>query len=372
MEIIDFDQYKKKFNNGNFFSSYSQFIVYGAGNTGHEVKSVLNRYGINPKCFLDINAGNKTAIDNIPVYCPDNPEVINSISADTVVILAIYNSGVDIMELHRKLTCIGYTHIINFIEFYYMFVDEFDPKYWLTNLDLYNGLDNIICSTSDLFADKISSELFASIIKFRMSGDFSLLPDPDIINQYFPPDLINLKINTFIDCGAYDGDSIINLNKRFGKIDTIVAFEPDLNNFRKLKQVIRSEQYSNHCFLYPCGVWSETEQVVFNSNNNASSNITDAGNTTIQCISLDDILENENPDFIKMDIEGAEYSALIGAYKIINRYMPVLAISIYHKPEDLWLIPNLIKSWHLNYRLFIRLHGFSIFDVVMYGIPEHL
>ncbi len=54
---------------------------------------------------------------------------------------------------------------------------------------------------------------------------------------------------------------------------------------------------------------------------------------------MDDYI-TERVTFIKMDIEGSEANALRGAEKIIRTYKPKLAISVYHKKDDLWTIPK--------------------------------
>jgi len=66
--------------------------------------------------------------------------------------------------------------------------------------------------------------------------------------------------------------------------------------------------------------------------------------TIIQCVALDDTLIGWHPTYIKMDIEGAEYDALLGAERLIRSYKPVLAICVYHRPQDIWEIPQLINS----------------------------
>src|SRR5690606_33131118 len=48
-------------------------------------------------------------------------------------------------------------------------------------------------------------------------------------------------------------------------------------------------------------------------------------------------------DFIKMDIEGSETKALLGAVRSIERFKPKLAIAIYHGDYDIFGIPLLIK-----------------------------
>jgi hypothetical protein len=59
-------------------------------------------------------------------------------------------------------------------------------------------------------------------------------------------------------------------------------------------------------------------------------------------------------DFIKMDIEGGELSALLGAAQTIKRFHPTLAISGYHKVEDMIMLPALIRGLDPGYRLYLE------------------
>lgn len=68
---------------------------------------------------------------------------------------------------------------------------------------------------------------------------------------------------------------------------------------------------------------------------------------------LDNLVKNEKVDYIKMDIEGAELSALKGAEKIILRDVPQLMISGYHKIEDLWEIPEYVLGLNSNYKMLL-------------------
>ena len=71
-------------------------------------------------------------------------------------------------------------------------------------------------------------------------------------------------------------------------------------------------------------------------------------------------LDDDLPDgftFLKMDIEGAEYNALLGAEQTIRRHSPKLAICVYHGYDDLWRIPALIESFNPNYTFYLRHNG---------------
>ena len=54
-----------------------------------------------------------------------------------------------------------------------------------------------------------------------------------------------------------------------------------------------------------------------------------------------------------MDIEGSEINALKGGKITINKYKPKLAISAYHKWDDLLKIPLLIHSIRPDYKFYL-------------------
>lgn len=73
-----------------------------------------------------------------------------------------------------------------------------------------------------------------------------------------------------------------------------------------------------------------------------------------------------------MDVEGAELEALKGARKVVERDMPILAISAYHRQEDLiTLLPyiNQLHNENEKYHLFLRHHGVVQTEFVIYSIP---
>ena len=71
-----------------------------------------------------------------------------------------------------------------------------------------------------------------------------------------------------------------------------------------------------------------------------------------------------------MDIEGFELQALKGAKKILKEQLPVLAISIYHKREDIWELPNFIMSISDKYRFYMGHYSIGMTDTVLYAIPK--
>ena len=89
---------------------------------------------------------------------------------------------------------------------------------------------------------------------------------------------------------------------------------------------------------------------------------------TVNAITLDSIMHNIHVNFIMADIEGAELMLLDGGRNIIKRDMPMLAISAYHKLEDMWNIPLKIKSINSKYSIYFRHHMVNLSDTICYAL----
>ena len=71
-----------------------------------------------------------------------------------------------------------------------------------------------------------------------------------------------------------------------------------------------------------------------------------------------------------MDIEGAEHNAIEGAKETIKRYLPILAICVYHKPEDFYDISLLIHEISEEYKFYIRQYRYGQTETVLYAVPN--
>ena len=93
-----------------------------------------------------------------------------------------------------------------------------------------------------------------------------------------------------------------------------------------------------------------------------------SGSTTT--LTIDDLVARRGlprVDFIKMDVEGAETMALVGAENTIRAHHPKLAISLYHRPEDLLQIPQLIKAIDPRYQLHLGHYTIHAEETVLYA-----
>jgi FkbM family methyltransferase len=239
---------------------------------------------------------------------------------------------------------------------------------------IFQKVDDVV-RASEIWADDASRYEYLAHLRWRTLLDFDCLPDPDRDGLYFPKNIYSfLKQEVMVDCGAYVGDTIRDYIRRDDcSFKKIIALEPDPLNFKRLTDYISglNSSLKKKIEILPFAVGSVNKKVFFSSTGLPSSEVSDDGSVEVESRRLDDILNGEIPTFIKMDIEGSEPDALIGATNRIKESQPVLAISVYHKQSDIWEIPLLIKSLSDNYSFFLRSHRDESWDLVCYAVPAN-
>lgn len=258
-----------------------------------------------------------------------------------------------------------FEYIISDIDFSFYSHSEIDSTVSLLSSNI-----SKINDVYSMFNDEFSQYTFNNKIKYLITHNTSYLTP--IIRpskyQYFEPSIYKiLREDHVIDCGAYDGDT---MDECFfltdGHISHYYAFEPDPKNYSDL--LIPFHEPNLHIYNY--GVYSKSGWIKFSERNNASSKIDKIGNSEIYAVSIDSFFKKEKVTFIKMDIEGSEKEALLGARKTIKKQKPTLAISVYHSIKDLWEIPLLIKSMGVNYKYYLRHYKNDFADTVLYAVKE--
>lgn len=189
-------------------------------------------------------------------------------------------------------------------------------------------------------------------------------------NQYF--DFFKPNQNEiFVDVGAYDGSSSLGfVDWCNGLYDGIYIFEPNRKNINFIKNLLENNGVTNHKIIAK-GAWDKDAELSFvvDDYNAGASKIDERakGIATVPVTSIDNALSGKRITFIKMDIEGSEYQALWGAKDTIKHWHPRLAISVYHKQDDFYEIPNLLLSIDDTYNIAFRVYTSDVEDVIMYA-----
>lgn len=216
--------------------------------------------------------------------------------------------------------------------------------------------------------DEESKEVFKRCIQYRITHDWRVRPHYDRKNQYFPQDIIQMSsTEVFVDCGAYNGDTIESFLRKTNKqYKRIIAFEPDQKNIEALRQ------RGKRIVVVPAACWSEDTEVCFQEGGSSGTVEKAEHNENVirvRAQAIDNVIECKDATFIKMDIEGSEYEALLGAYKTIEKNRPKLAICIYHSDEDMLRLMELVEGWRLGYKFYVRHHAQKIAETVLYAVP---
>jgi FkbM family methyltransferase len=180
--------------------------------------------------------------------------------------------------------------------------------------------------------------------------------------------------DTVFDCGACIGENSILFASLVGASGSVNAFDPT-----PIHQDVLQFQISLNRHLginltvepVPYAVGANTKDVMVDmpSNEMTSINPGPIALNKFKMVSLDDYSTANAviPSYIKMDIEGFEIDALVGAARTISTNRPRLAISGYHKLEHLWEIPSLIKKLSDKYRIYLAHHSPTTWETVFYA-----
>ena len=199
-------------------------------------------------------------------------------------------------------------------------------------------------------------EIYNSLINIRYPMENVFVPG-NYSEQYFGESFsVPRKDEVLVDAGAYTGDTIKRFIKHCGNdFKRIYALEPSIENFKHLCNTFCSEDRVTLC---ENGAWSCDATLEFNNSLTPStSSIVRTGTGKIKTTTIDSLVGDELVSYIKMDIEGAELEALKGSKMAILNNKPRLAISVYHKPEDIITIPVFLHSLVPEYNFYIRHHS---------------
>ena len=220
----------------------------------------------------------------------------------------------------------------------------------------------------DNLSDDISREYLFYCLRGRMTGrDFPFAKSDWSDPEYFINGFIEWNDNEcIVDCGAYNGDTVEEFIRKTQDKNInykMYAIEPDSKNYEKL-----CEKYAdkNEIVCVNKATYNKKEIVSFSLDGGEMSAISEGAGIKIQADTIDNILGSDKATFIKMDVEGSELQALMGAHTQIEENKPRLAICIYHKLQDFWTIPQYIKSLRPDYKLYIKTHSTMPTELVLF------
>jgi len=335
-------------------------VLFGAGRLGRKVAAALRSQGVKPLAFADNNIKLEgTRVDGLSVSSP--AVAAERWGKDALFVVTVFlPSGGGVSSRLQELATLGCRWSTNFL-----------PLGWT-----YNGVLPHFASDSpsrllshraelarvgDVWSDDLSRDTFRRQLAWRLRAKFghAVPPAPD---QYFPRDIIRPKPDeSFVDGGAFDGDTLRASPWRFA---SVLAIEPDPENAARLRSIC-----SPHVQVRGVLLGRAAGSARFDGGGTMASSRSETGGLEVSVATLDDLAAGTQPTFVKLDVEGEELAALEGGKATLERMRPVVAVCVYHRPEDLWTIPLFLHEVLPEHRMYLRAHAWDGFELVAYAVP---
>ena len=332
-------------------SATKPIVLYGMGNGADKIINVLTQYGIQISgVFASDGFVRDKYFHNFKI---SSYRELKEKFGDMIVLLCFGSSRTEVLENILK--------IANEQELYAPEVPViggglFTEEYYKTNKKDFD----IVYSR---LADDFSRKTFENIIKYKISGKINYLLDCQVTTDEPFSSFLKLNNENFIDLGAYNGDTVEDFINRCPNYSRITAVEPDIKTFKKLQK--NTENIQNLTLINAC-VSNECGFLPFAMKGGRNSSLTN-GDTLLKSINVDSL--NDNATYIKMDVEGEEVNAILGAKETIQNFKPKMLISAYHRTDDFIKIPQAVLNIRNDYKIYLRhFEGLPAWDTNFYFI----
>jgi FkbM family methyltransferase len=335
--------------------------IFGAGVVGRQTMQECQRNNILVRGFVDNNPNRRgEEAFGVPILSPAdlNP-------ARDVVIVSV---GKHAEAIAGQLRGLGVKHIVNLSQFFYA-VDSADQpeRDYFADLSA-NRMKWIALAL--ILGDRRSRQVLDAVVCHRLGLDIAPLAaicDSDIPQWFDPQFLAPDEEAVFVDGGAYDGDTAEAFRQINGPALRIHAFEldPDIAS----RAAIRLKKYPE-AVVHPSGLSDRRTKLAFTRTGITDGKLTETGESSVEVTAIDDVV-TEEVTFIKLDIEGYEKEAIVGAERQIRNNLPLIALAVYHKASDPWSLPLQISALNSSYKFYLRHYTQVAFETVVYAVPVH-
>lgn len=336
--------------------------IYGAGQNGRRLGALLRTRGLNPIGFIDDTPHLQgTSVDGLAVSASD---VLERATPATLVVVSMFSPSHSFLRTRGRLEKFS-CRVIPLHTALLISGAEALPFNFLDMPDHYFQARASLLALNDRLVDDAARERLWRFLVFGLTLDEKYFPDLDterFQSRAAPGEAI------FVDGGAFDGDTIrAFLAACENRFKLIHAFEPDRSNFARLGEYVNGlpAGLKAKVRLHNVGLWQETDQLAYASVGSPASRLSSTGSNKIAVCALDDVCDEAGAYIVKLDVEGAEEEAILGMSRLIKEQAPYIEVAVYHKPSDLYRLPELILSLNDRYRFDFRAFGHDGADMML-------
>lgn len=339
--------------------------LYGAGTLGRRIGRSLAQ----PFLFVDdtpAKAG--TVIDGHEVV-PLVEFARRADGAGTRLYVCIYQPGFvferkrqQVAAAHRALECRPFTQLL---------LSEAAgalPFLFFERPDVLSGKLTRYEALRRQLADELSRVTLDGHLRLRQSGSFDQIVwtarrDVPFLLDRLPADI------EYIDAGAFDGDTAEDfIEMTQGRFRSICLVEPDPANAARAERRMAALGMAGRVAIRQEAVAEKRGWMGFNASGTVASSLNPAAGRKVATVALSDF-QSGNPLYFKLDIEGSEVAAIRASLDFIAQRRVLLAVSVYHSPDDLLDVAAMIHGLDADYELFLRCHGSGGEDLMLYALP---
>jgi FkbM family methyltransferase len=321
-------------------------VVYGMGNGADKLIEKFNEYGIEISDFFASDGfvrGHFFHGKRVKSFSEIREEY-----SDFVIVLSFASNRLEVIDMLSKIN-----------ESYDMLVPDMpvcDTSEYFDK-DFYNKNYEKIRMAYDALSDGFSRSLFASIVWFKLTGKMDYIMNFTSEKSEIYSLLLPEKCRKIIDLGAYNGDTLREAKEYFENLEQAYAVEPDSRNYKKLVKYSEAET-DFKVNAINAAAWCERCVGGFSDSGNRNSTVCATASfehkvTEVDFVSVDS-LSLDGVDYIKYDVEGAEYEALIGSENTILNSRPALLVSLYHRSRDIFFLINFLHEKYPFYEMKLR------------------
>ena len=347
--------------------------LYGAGNLGRLARDFLRAVGRDFVLAIDQNARALTANADwagVSLLHPD--EVGGSDKSGARLAVSVVTSAY--VPIERGLLDRGFTDVVPF----YDLAESFRHLHPLSNgwfaasmtaADRTNTAQVLVRWSDDV--SRAHHLQFLAWRRLREEWTFAAAPIPDC-DRFFIPEIVDTLRDdeVLLDGGAHHGVVVgAFLRHTKGKCRRIAAIEPDPINRRYLGENLRKVvPDDSRIAIDDCALSDNEGEAVFHSGLDYASQLSRTGSMRVRTRPIDAL--DLSPTFIKLHLEGAEFTALKGARQTLLDHRPIVTTTVYHNDDGIWRTADWLMETLSDYRFLFRNHSWCGTGAVIYAIPQ--
>jgi len=338
-------------------------ILYGAGFCGAMFLELLQAEGERPQCFFDQKKAG--SLEGIPIRKPCKIAEMT----DASIVVCMLEKGSLYEEIRNNLKNLGYEDIVHIYDLKDKKLFEDQKVIILPKKEIVEGKMEHFKTMCERLKDKTSKKLLDQVVDSILDQKIAVEKNAPIQEQYLAYDIFtHNEEEVFVDCGAFKGEvleAFIEKNKKFKRYICIEADEkylPFLEQKKKQYDCVQIE-------IKKAALSDQVEEKFIKNYAMEDSILSEKGDRRVDTVPLDQLMQDEEITFLKIDVEGMEKKVLEGAKNEIIKNRPIIAVATYHYETEFYELFEWIENLDLQYDFFLRSY-MNIQEIVLYAVPK--